>query len=60
MLQGIVYQFLTPDVLSCSVAISACKKGKHWEGALGMLQEVVHQLLATDVMSCSAAISACE
>ena len=46
--------------MSFSAAISACEKGKQWEGALGLLQEMVHQLLTPDVVSFNASISACE
>ena len=46
-----VDQLLTPDVVSWSGAVSACEKGKQWEGALGLLQELVHQLLTSDVVS---------
>ena len=46
-----VYQLLTPDGVSWSAAISACEKGKQWEGALGLLQEMVHQLLTPNVVS---------
>ena len=51
MLQEMVHQLLTPNVLSWSAAISACEKGEQWEGALGLLQEMVHQLLAPDMLS---------
>ena len=60
MLQEMVHQLLTPNVVSWSAAISACEKGKQWEGALGLLQEMVHQLLTPNVVSWSAAISSCE
>jgi pentatricopeptide repeat protein len=51
---------LPPSVVSCNATISACEKGKHWEGALRLLQEMLHQLLTPDVVCYSAAISACE
>ena len=46
--------------VSFSACISACEKGKQWEGALGLLQEMEHQLLTLDAVSFSASISACE
>ena len=46
--------------MSFNAAISACEKGKQWEGALGLLQEMVHQLLPPDVVSFNTAVSACE
>ena len=55
-----VHQLLTPHVAGFSASISACEKGKQWEGALGLVQEVVHQLLSPGVVSFSASISACE
>ena len=51
MLLEMVHQSLTPNVVSWSAAISACEKGKQWEGALGLLQEMVRQLLTPDVVS---------
>ena len=60
MLQEMVHQLLTPDVVSFPASISAFEKGKQWEEALGLLQEMVHQLLTTDVVSFNAGISACE
>ena len=51
MLQEMVHQLLTPNVVSWSAAISACEKGKQWEGALGLLQEMLHQLLTPNVVS---------
>ena len=51
MLQEMVHQLLTPNVVSWNAAISACEKGKQWEGALGLLQEMVHQLLTPNVVS---------
>ena len=51
MLQEMVHWLLTPDVMCWSAAISACEKGKQWEGALGLLQEMVHQLVALNVLS---------
>ena len=50
LLQEMVHQFLTPNVVSWSAAISACEKGKQWEGALALLQEIGHQLLTPDVV----------
>ena len=61
MLQEMEHHLLAPDVMSFSAIISACEKGKQWEGALRLLREMVDQLLqAPDVVSWSAAISSCE
>ena len=46
--------------MSFNASISACEKGKQWEGARGLLQELVHQLLTLNVVSFNASISACE
>ena len=51
MLQEMVHQLLTLDIVSLSAAISACEKGKQWEVAPGLLQQIVHQLLIPDVVS---------
>ena len=51
MLQEMLHQLLTPDVVSWNAAISACEKGKQWEGALGFLQEMVQQLLTPNMVS---------
>ena len=49
-----------PSKPSFNASISACEKGKQWEGALGLLQELVHKLLTPNVVSFSASISAYE
>ena len=54
------HRSLTPNVVSHSAAISACEKGKHWEGALGLLQKMLHRSLTRNVVSHNAAVSACE
>ena len=51
---------LTSDVVSYSAGISACEKGKHWQGALRLLQEMLQRSLTPDVVSHNAAISACD
>ena len=51
---------MTPDVVSYNAAISACEKGKQWEGALTLLQEMVRLVITPGVVSFSAATSACE
>ena len=45
---------------SFRASISACEKGKLFEGALGLLQDMVHELLTLDAVSLSASMSACE
>ena len=39
--EAMVNELLTPHVVSCNASISACEKGKEWEGALALLQEMV-------------------
>ena len=51
MLQEMMHQLLTPEVVSCRAAASACQKGKQWEEALGKLHEMVHQFLPPDMLS---------
>eukprot|EP00973_Karenia_brevis_P041471 5737772-Karenia_brevis.AAC.1 len=51
---------VTSDVISCSAAISACKKGGQWEHALSLLQKMRKTGMTCNVISFSAAISACE
>ena len=51
MLQEMMHQSPRQDVVSFSAAMSACEKGKQWEGALGLLLGMVYQLLAPDVVS---------
>ena len=61
MLQEMVHQLPTPDVVRFNAAVSACEKDKQWDRALELLRKTVHhQLLTPDVVSFSAAISACE
>ena len=43
LLQEMLRNSLTPDVVSHSAAISACEKGTHWEEALRLLQEMYHK-----------------
>ena len=59
-MQEMIHRLLMPNVVSHNAAISACEKGKHWEGALRLLQEMLHRSLTPNVVSHSAAISACE
>ena len=51
MLQELMHQLLTPDVMSFNAAMGACEKGKQWAEALGLLQEMMHQLLTPNVVS---------
>ena len=44
-------QDVVPNVIAYSALISACKKGKQCEEALGLLKEMAHQLLTPNVMS---------
>ena len=50
-------QDVVPNVIAYSALISACKKGKQCEEALGLLKEMAHQLLMPDVVSYIAACS---
>ena len=51
LLQEMIHQFLTPNVLSLSTAISAQENGQQWNESLGLLQEMMHQLLTLKVVS---------
>ena len=51
---------LALDVVSHSTAISACEKGKHWQGALRLLVEMPQRSILPDVVSQSTATSSCE
>ena len=51
---------MTPNVVSYNAAMSACEKGKHWEGALVVLHEMVCHALTPNLVSYIAAISACK
>ena len=46
--------------MSYNAAISACEKGKQWEGALALLQEMICKELMPSAVSYNAAMSACE
>ncbi len=37
LLQAMHHRLLSPDVISCNAAVSACEKGKHCKEALGLL-----------------------
>ena len=39
-MQEIVCQVLMRSVVSYNATVSACEKGKQWEGALTLLQEM--------------------
>ena len=43
LLQEMVRQVLTPNVVNYNAWISACEKGQQWKGALALLQNMVHQ-----------------
>ena len=60
MLQEMMQQLQTPNVESWNAAMSACEKGRQWEGVLGLAQEMVYQVLPPDVVSWNATSSACE
>ena len=49
-----------PNVISLSVAISACEKGQQWQRALSLLVLVQQTRVLPGVISYSALISACE
>ena len=51
---------MQPDVMSFSIAKSACEKGMHWEAALGLLQGMPSRSLHPDLFSFDAALSSCE
>ena len=51
---------LEVDVISFSVAMSACEKGTIWRCAVGLLNRMRGRKLNLDVIRSSAALSACE
>jgi pentatricopeptide repeat domain-containing protein 1 len=51
---------IKPEVISYSVAMSACEKGGKREEARERLREMENQGVTQDVISSNAAISACE
>ena len=51
LLHDVVRQAMSQNVMSYNAAISACEKGKQWEGAPALLQEMVCQLLTPNVVS---------
>merc|ERR1712137_1206430 len=53
-------QFVEPDEISFSAAISACEKCEEWERALWILAEMHEQAVEANIVSFNAAISACE
>ena len=51
---------VTPDVIRCNAAISACKKGEQWADALRILGETVHDSVDPAEEHFDAAIGACD
>eukprot|EP00959_Pyramimonas_sp_CCMP1952_P265000 5541301-Pyramimonas_sp.AAC.1 len=51
---------LETDHISYSAAISACEKGRQWQGALSLLSEMWEAKLVPTLISCSAGILACD
>jgi pentatricopeptide repeat protein len=51
---------IEPNVITYSVAISACGKGSKWERALELLSEMRERRIDPNAITYSAAISACE
>ena len=51
---------LEPDLISYSVAISACEKGRQWMPALSLLQAMRSSQIERHVISYAAAIRAGE
>ena len=50
LLQEMVHQLLTPDLVRYSAAISACEKSKRWEEVFGLLQKMVHTLVTPNLV----------
>eukprot|EP00409_Alexandrium_fundyense_P002183 CAMPEP_0185911784 /NCGR_PEP_ID=MMETSP0196C-20130402/33296_1 /TAXON_ID=2932 /ORGANISM="Alexandrium fundyense, Strain CCMP1719" /LENGTH=49 /DNA_ID= /DNA_START= /DNA_END= /DNA_ORIENTATION= len=44
---------ITPDLIICNSAISACQKEGHWELALAVLNGMTRLWITPDVISCS-------
>ena len=45
--QEMLQKSLTPDIVSHRAAISACGKGKPWQGAIRLLQEMLQRSLVS-------------
>ena len=51
---------VSPNILCCSAAISACEKGGQWQVALVLFAAMPLAEILPDVISYNAAVSACE
>ncbi|CAE7832206.1 unnamed protein product [Symbiodinium sp. CCMP2592] len=51
---------IQPNVVCFGAGITACAKGRHWEGAFALLDELRERALDPDLIAFNAAITACE
>ena len=51
---------MSPNVISCNAAISACEKHSEWVKALELLSRMAKDKVETNTITYNAAISACE
>ncbi|CAE7820860.1 rsmF, partial [Symbiodinium sp. CCMP2456] len=59
LLQEMQTSFVLPDVISYSVAISACERTAEWCTALELLRSMEQQSVSSNIIACTSAISAC-
>ncbi|CAE7941697.1 unnamed protein product [Symbiodinium necroappetens] len=51
---------IQPNVVCFGAGITACAKGRHWQGAFALLDELRERALDPDLIAFNAAITACE
>eukprot|EP00439_Symbiodinium_sp_Y106_P076919 s1560_g15.t9 len=59
LLEEMQASFVLPDVISYSVAISACERAAEWCTALELLRSMEQQSVSSNIIACTSVISAC-